>query len=41
MILEKFIEEMKKLPNMVEINIDDGKEITVCGDTHGRGIKTR
>ena len=27
---------VKKEPTMVEHDIADGKEITVCGDTHGR-----
>ena len=35
MILEKFEEEMRKLKSLVHIPIENEKEITVCGDTHG------
>jgi len=35
MILEKFNEVMRKLPNLVPLEVEDDKEITVCGDTHG------
>jgi hypothetical protein len=35
MILECFIEKSLKLPNCVNIGIDNDKELTVCGDTHG------
>ena len=35
MILEGILAELTKLPNLVAISVDDDKEITVCGDTHG------
>ena len=36
MILEGILAELTKLPNLVAISVDDDKEITVCGDTHGQ-----
>jgi serine/threonine-protein phosphatase 5 len=36
MILEAFEKKMKECKNIVEINVKDDKEITVCGDTHGQ-----
>lgn len=31
----------KKEPTMIEHDVEEGHEVTVCGDTHGRWIKSR
>jgi serine/threonine-protein phosphatase 5 len=36
MILLKIKDVLKALPTLVDLTIPDGKEITVCGDTHGQ-----
>jgi serine/threonine-protein phosphatase 5 len=35
-IIVRVLELIKKEPTMVEVDIEEGHEITVCGDTHGQ-----
>lgn len=35
-IIVAVMDLVKKEPTMVEVDVEDGQEITVCGDTHGR-----
>lgn len=35
-IIVAVMDLVKKEPTMVEVDVEQGQEITVCGDTHGR-----
>lgn len=35
-IIVNVMEIVRNEPTMVEVDVEEGREITVCGDTHGR-----
>jgi serine/threonine-protein phosphatase 5 len=37
-IIVKVMELVRAEPTMVEVDVEDGQEITVCGDTHGTSL---